>query len=61
MAKKKNNFYAVKKGKIPGLYKTWDECKRRLMALVALYTKGSQQGKRLRITWMAILNQKKIL
>ena len=27
MAKKKNNFYAVKQGKNKGIYKTWDECK----------------------------------
>lgn len=27
MAKKKNNFYAVKQGNSPGIYETWDECR----------------------------------
>lgn len=27
MAKKKKNFYAVKEGIKPGVYKTWEECK----------------------------------
>lgn len=40
MAKKKNNFYAVKKGKIPGLYKTWDECKAQVDGFSGALYKG---------------------
>ena len=30
MSKKKNNFFVVWDGKVPGIYKTWDECKRQV-------------------------------
>ena len=28
---KKSKFYAVKKGLKPGIYKTWDECKKQVL------------------------------
>lgn len=28
MSKRKNNFYAVKKGRTTGIYRTWEECRR---------------------------------
>ena len=30
MTKKKNNFFVIWDGKVPGIYKTWDECKRQV-------------------------------
>lgn len=30
MAKKKNEYYAVASGRIPGIYSTWDECKKQV-------------------------------
>ena len=48
MAKKKNNFYAVKKGKNPGYIKPGMKCRAQVEALVALYTKVSQPEKKLR-------------
>ena len=40
MAKKKNNFYAVKQGKNPGIYKTWDECKAQVEGFSGALYKG---------------------
>jgi ribonuclease HI len=40
MAKKKNNFYAVKKGKNPGIYKTWDECRAQVEGFSGALYKG---------------------
>ena len=38
MAKK--NFYAVKKGKTPGIYETWDECKKQVDGFPGAEYKG---------------------
>ena len=40
MAKKKNNFDAVKQGKNPGIYKTWDECKAQVEGFSGALYKG---------------------
>ena len=40
MAKKKNNFYAVKNGKNPGIYKTWDECRAQVEGFSGALYKG---------------------
>ena len=40
MARKKNNFYAVKQGKNPGIYKTWDECKAQVEGFSGALYKG---------------------
>ena len=32
MAKK--NYYAVKQGKVPGIYRTWDACKAQVLSLI---------------------------
>lgn len=38
MAKK--NFYAVKKGKTPGIYRTWEECKKQVAGFSGAIYKG---------------------
>lgn len=40
MAKKKNNFYAVKKGKNSGIYKTWYECRAQVEGFSGALYKG---------------------
>lgn len=40
MAKRKSNFYAVKVGKQPGIYKTWDECKEQVSGFSGAVYKG---------------------
>ena len=40
MARKKNNFYAVKTGKNPGIYKTWNECKAQVEGFSGALYKG---------------------
>lgn len=40
MAKKKKNFCAVKQGKNPGIYKTWDECKAQVEGFSGALYKG---------------------
>lgn len=42
MAKRKSNFYAVKVGKQPGIYKTWDECKEQVSGFSGALYKGFQ-------------------
>ncbi len=41
MAKK--NFYAVKVGKVPGIYKTWDECKENTSGFSGAVYKGFEK------------------
>lgn len=36
------NYYAVKKGRIPGIYKTWDECKEQVSGFSGAEYKGFQ-------------------
>lgn len=45
MAKRKSNFYAVKVGKQPGIYKTWDECKEQVSGFSGAVYKGFQTKK----------------
>ena len=45
MAKRKSNFYAVKIGKQPGIYKTWDECKEQVSGYSGALYKGFQTKK----------------
>ena len=40
MSKRKHNFYAVKIGKQPGIYKTWDECKEQVSGYSGALYKG---------------------
>jgi len=40
MPKRTKNYYAVKKGRIPGIYKTWDECKEQTNAFTGAVFKG---------------------
>ena len=42
MAKKKSNFYAVRKGFKPGVYKTWEECKEQVSGYSGALYKGFQ-------------------
>lgn len=42
MAKRKCNFYAVKVGKQPGIYKTWDECNEQVTGFSGALYKGFQ-------------------
>lgn len=42
MTKRKNNFYAVKVGRQPGIYKTWDECKKQVNGFSGALYKGCQ-------------------
>ena len=39
MAQKKN-FYAVRKGRVPGIYSTWDDCKRQVEGFAGAQFKG---------------------
>lgn len=45
MAKRKSNFYAVKVGKQPGIYKTWDECKEQVNGFSGAVYKGFRTKK----------------
>lgn len=36
----KKNFYAVKKGRHPGIYRTWDECKKNVDGFPGAVFKG---------------------
>lgn len=45
MSKRKSNFYAVKIGKQPGIYKTWDECKSQVNGYSGALYKGFQTKK----------------
>lgn len=45
MAKRKSNFYAVKVGRQPGIYKTWDECKEQVSGFSGALYKGFQTKK----------------
>ena len=40
MAKAKNNFYAVRAGRQPGIYKTWAECQRQVIGFKGAKFKG---------------------
>lgn len=42
MAKRKSNFYAIKIGKQPGIYKSWDECKSYVEGFSGALYKGFQ-------------------
>lgn len=45
MAKKKNNFYAVKVGVNPGIYETWESCKAQVHGYPGSVYKGFQTKK----------------
>ena len=36
----KNNYYAVRVGKTPGIYKTWEECKAQVIGYKGAIYKG---------------------
>jgi len=36
----KNNYYAVRIGKTPGIYKTWEECKAQVIGYKGAIYKG---------------------
>lgn len=40
MSKRKNNFYAVRKGKCPGIYGSWDECSKQVQGFSGAEYKG---------------------
>ncbi len=42
MSKKKNNFFVVWDGKEPGIYTSWEECKRQVSGYAAAKYKGFQ-------------------
>ena len=40
MGKKKPNFYAVRVGEVPGIYKTWAECEKQVKGFTGAKHKG---------------------
>ena len=40
MAKNQKNFYAVRKGVCPGIYKSWEECQRNVTGFSGAEFKG---------------------
>lgn len=45
MSKKKKNYYAVKVGKTPGVYNSWEECKLQIDGFRGAAYKGFETKK----------------
>ena len=47
-----SKFYAVKKGKIPGIYYSWDECKKMVDGFPGAVYKSSKHLRKRKPSWV---------